>query len=279
MSKNIKKYTKSSFFDMLLEAMEFKPVIGKDVEKENKKNNKEGVDFINKKVADYNPTKGYDKKENARGEKDYNRNTLDYNFSYEPSKSYKERVKSQVHGFNSKHEEENSNVEKENKGLDFNGNRDFYKNNKSKKEELSKNNLTIKKSGLASRTMEDENFKDKTIYENKIKKLKFKKAIFINEEKMLSMIPSQYKVHGNRFIMEDSNNNQYLIECEQDKVFTDVVYAKVKDYKNEERVDEAFARMKQLYNFKTSEDKKKTMVNEDKFVSDMIHKSRKKLFN
>nr|DAS58205.1 MAG TPA: hypothetical protein [Caudoviricetes sp.] len=277
MNKNIKKYTKSSFIDMLVEAASV-PVLGSDVVKQNKKNNKEAVDSINKNVSEYNPTNNHSKKNNTNDVQDYNRTTLDYNFSYEPSKEYKERVKSQVHGFNSKSEEKNSNIEKDNDGLEFNGNRDFYKKNKTKKEDLSKIGLSIKKSGLASRTMKDDNFKENTMYENKIKKLKFKNTIFINEEKMLSLIPSSYKVHGKRFIMEDSNSNQYLIECEQDKVFTDVVYTNIKDYKNDTRVNEAFNRMKQLYSFKPSNDKNKTNINEDKLVGKMLDNSRNKLF-
>lgn len=46
----------------------------------------------------------------------------------------------------------------------------------------------------------------------KIKMVSFNRTQFVNENHVISRIPDNYKVEGNRFIMKDMKNNQYLVE-------------------------------------------------------------------
>ena len=131
-------YKFSELSRLIQESNEFKPVIGKNVIKDDAKNNVEAVDDI---MKDTGKMKGESveesKKTNPEDAKDYNKTTLDVNFTTKPSKEYEERVKAQVHGFPSKDNEENSKIEKENESLDFEGNKEFYKNQSEKHKEVS----------------------------------------------------------------------------------------------------------------------------------------------
>lgn len=282
MLQNKKVYTLSEICKILRESQEFKAVKGKNVENEDKKNNEKAVNDILKQNKEFDGGVSDEKKrENPRDVIDFNKTTLDNDFAYEPSKEYKERVKSQVHGFPSAENEKNSKIEKENKGVDFEGNKDFYKQNAEKRKEVADARQTEKHAGLKSHNLPKEIFKDNTLYTNesrKMKRLNFSKTVFLNEEEMLKKIPDDMKINGNKFYMKDAVGNEYLVECVKDKVIDDFIHTKVIDYTNKEKINETFVRMKELYGYKSSTGVQNSGEYENKMVGKMISEAKEKLY-
>ena len=277
-----KVYTLSEFCKVLKESQEFKARKGENVESEDKKNNEKAVNDILKQGKKFDGGLSDEKKkENPRDITDYNKTTLDNDFAYEPSKEYKDRVKAQVHGFPSVENEKNSKIEEENDGLDFEGNKDFYKQNAEKRKKVANARQTDKHAGLKSHNLPKETFKDNTLYTNesrKMKRLNFSKTVFLNEAEMIKKIPDDMKIDGNKFYMKDAVGNEYLVECVKDKAINDIIHTKVVDYRNKEKIDEAFKRMKELYGYKSSTGTQNSGKFENGMVGKMISESKEKLF-
>jgi hypothetical protein len=277
-----KVYTLSEFCKVLKESQEFKARKGKNVESEDKKNNEKAVNDILKQGKKFDGgLSDKKKKENPRDITDYNKTTLDNDFAYEPSKEYKDRVKAQVHGFPSAENEKNSKIEEENDSLDFEGNKDFYKQNAEKRKKVANARQTDKHAGLKSHNLPKETFKDNTLYTNesrKMKRLNFSKTVFLNEAEMMKKIPDDMKIDGNKFYMKDAVGNEYLVECVKDKAINDIIHTKVVDYRNKEKIDETFKRMKELYGYKSSTGTQNSGKFENGMVGKMISESKEKLF-
>ena len=276
-----KVYTLSEFCRVLKESQEFKARKGENVESEDKKNNEKAVNDILKQGKAFDGgLSNKKKKENPRDITDYNKTTLDNDFAYEPSKEYKDRVKAQVHGFPSVKNEKNSKIEEENDGLDFEGNKDFYEQNAEKRKEVANARQTDKHAGLKSHNLPKETFKDNTLYTNesrKMKRLNFSKTVFLNEAEMIKKIPDDMNIDGNKFYMKEAVGNEYLVECVKDKVINDIIHTKVVDYRNQEKIDEAFKRMKELYGYKSSTGVQNSGKFENEMVGKMISESKEKL--
>ena len=276
-----KVYTLSEFCRVLKESQEFKARKGENVESEDKKNNEKAVNDILKQGKKFDGGLSNEKKkENPRDITDYNKTTLDNDFAYEPSKEYKDRVKAQVHGFPSVENEKNSKIKEENDSLDFEGNEDFYEQNAEKRKEVADARQTDKHAGLKSHNLPKETFKDNTLYTNeskKMKRLNFSKTVFLNEAEMIKKIPDDMKIDGNKFYMKDAVGNEYLVECVKDKVINDIIHTKVVDYKNKEKIDETFKRMKELYGYKSSTGTQNSGKFENGIVGKMISESKEKL--
>lgn len=277
-----KVYTLSEFCKVLKESQEFKARKGKNVESEDKKNNEKAVNDILKQGKKFDGgLSDKKKKENPRDITDYNKTTLDNDFAYEPSKEYKDRVKAQVHGFPSVENEKNSKIEEENDSLDFEGNKDFYEQNAEKRKKVADARQTDKHAGLKSHNLPKETFKDNTLYTNesrKMKRLNFSKTVFLNEAEMMKKIPDDMKIDGNKFYMKDAVGNEYLVECVKDKAINDIIHTKVVDYRNKEKIDETFKRMKELYGYKSSTGTQNSGKFENGMVGKMISESKEKLF-
>lgn len=286
-----KVYNLSEFCKVLRESQqtkqEFKAKKGEGVEKENKKNNGE-VEKILKQTKEYDGgvQDKEKKKEDPRDTYDFNKTTLDVDFDFEPNDAYKEKVKAEVEGKFSAKNAKNTDIEKENKGLDFEGNKKFYKDRAEIAQKRGERRHALKTSGLQSRELAkdkdfDKEFKDKTLFKQneskKMKRLHFNKTVFLNEEHMLKKIPDDMKINGNKFYMKDSVGNEYLVECVKDKVIDDVIHTNVIDYVNKEKLNETFKRMKELYDYKSSNER--TNVNENKMVGKMISESKDKLIS
>ena len=286
-----KVYNLSEFCKVLRESQqtkqEFKPKKGEGVEKENKKNNGE-VEKILKQTKEYDGgvQDKPQKREDPRDTRDFNKTTLEVNFDFEPNDAYKKKVKAEVEGKFSAENAKNTKIEDENKGLDFEGNKKFYKDRAEVAADRSKAHEVDKTSGLkTSKKIEQypelkHKFEDNRVFTNESKKMKrlhFNKTVFLNEEHMLKKIPDDMKINGNKFYMKDSVGNEYLVECVKDKVIDDVIHTNVIDYVNKEKLNETFKRMKELYDYKSSNER--TNVNENKMVGKMISESKDKLIS
>lgn len=271
-------YTFSELKRILEESTsEYKPKIGSKVIRDDAQNNVKAVKDIMKETGVIED-KVEDTKRDTNPENIYdtNKTTLDVNFAYEPSKDYKERVKAQVHGYASKEHEKNSDTDE---SVDVSGNEKFYDEQEKKSKEQNKKETDERHAGLKSHNLDKENFKDKTIYANeskKMKKLHFKNTVFLSESQVIKKVPDDYKTDGNRFIMEDKNNNQYLVECKVDDNLVGFTQLTVTKKDTKEQVAEQIKRMQQLFEYKSSDyfkdTTKESRLNEDKNLSELINK-------
>ena len=284
-----KVYNLSDFCKVLRESQqtkqEFNAKKGNNVDSENKKNNGKAVNDAFEKTKEYDGgIQNNPKREDPRDTYDFNKTTLDVDFDFEPNERYKDKVKAEVEGKFSAKNAKNTDIEKENKGLDFDGNKDFYKERTEIAKKRGERRYDLKTSGLQARELKknkdfDEEFKDKTLFKEskKMKRLHFNKTVFLNEEHMINKIPDDMKIDGNKFYMKDSVGNEYLVECVKDKVLNDVIHTNVVDYRNKEKINETFNRMKQLYGYKSSDDKQNSHEDENKMVGKMLSESKNKL--
>ena len=286
-----KVYNLSEFCKVLRESQqakqEFKAKKGEGVDSEEQKNNDKAVKDILDKTKKYDGgIQNNPKREDPRDTDDFNKTTLDVDFDFEPNDSYKAKVKAEVEGKFSAENAKNTKIEDENEGLDFEGNKEFYKTRQEIAKKRADRRHELKTSGLQSRELAkdkdfDKEFKDKTLFkqnEGKMKRLHFNKTVFLNEEHMIKKIPDDMKVDGNKFFMKDSVGNEYLIECVKDKVLNDVIHTNVVDYRNKEKINETFNRMKELYGYKSENNHQNTGKFENEMVGKMLSESKEKLF-
>ena len=234
------------------ESLDSKPVMGKNVQNNNSKNNEKAVNDILKQTKDYNDVKQEKRSTNPENITDFNKTTLDVDFAYEPSDGYKERVEAQVEGYPSVENKKTSDV-KDNESLEFEGNKNFYDSDVKKQKEVSDKKEDEKQAGLKTHNQKLANNKAKHIYkENKtMKRLNFNKE-FLNEEHVLSKVPDDYKTDGNRFMMKDIKGNEYIIECKKDK-HIDYIYTEIVQINKPEAINEFVKRTLELGNYKSSD--------------------------
>lgn len=277
----VKKFIKES-------ANEFKPKIGSDVESDNKKNNEKAIKDIEKETVKYDGGLTNDKPKNDKiGDNgDFNKTTLDVDFDNEPSKEYTDRVKAQVHGYPSVENEKEHTNESDESGADFEGNEEIYDDIKDRNKEVTKQTQDIKRAGLKAREMPKSQYDDNTVFENKeqnkskMKKLNFKHTKFLSEKHMFSKIPDEYKVNGNKFIMKDAADNEYLIEWVVDEK-NNINEANVISHSNKTQLMEDFNKINKLMNYKSSDyfvtTNSKTRLEENNKFGDFINDVRKKM--
>lgn len=249
---------------------EFKPKMGANVIRDNARNNVKAVKDIEKEDVDYNRT------------------TLDAEFADEPGEAYIARVKAQANGFPSVENEKNSKIKDENQGLDFSGNERLYDDLKKRNAEFTKREVERAHAGLKSHNMPKKDFenpnmfkenKDSDMTDNKkMKKLYFKHTKFLSESQMIKKIPDEYKVDGNKFIMKDASNNEYLVEWTVDSKFN-YGEAKVLHHINKEQLNEDMKRIKDMFNYKSSDvfqtTNAQSRLNEEKKLGSFIDEVRK----
>lgn len=254
------------------ESNEFKPVYGKDVERENKKNNSAAYKQME------NDTKAYDGGLAKQGSKKGETVTPAMNggmsdLRYDSiSKPFKDKVKAQLKGYTS------AEAEKAHKGEAL-GNATI--NSDESVKELQKHAEDRKKAhdqsrsdGLVGSQYKDEKKKsDETMFESKkISRLSFKNLTFLSEGHMLTKVPDEFKVEGKRFGMKDSSGNEYLVEWHENK--PDVT-KKV----NMVQVNEEMDRIKQLYSYKRKDyyvtTTPQSRVDENAKFSGMLDRARK----
>lgn len=257
---------------------EFKPVLGPNVESDNKSINDKAYGDARKRAKDYDGGLENTGGKRAKYEKlDANKTTLDY----EPenaSDDYKKRVKAQVGGYASELEKNN----KIEKSGDFSDNENIYNGIKKSGQELHKSEKDMKKSGLQGREWPEKVFDREEMYESKegfdmkqminrmkvlqenfdgatpqninehknIKTVYFKKTEFLTEGHMLSRIPDEFKTEGEQFRMKDKTGNTYLVEWKNNK-------GVIISHNNKQGFNDSINRMKSLYEYK-SEDTKTT---------------------
>lgn len=242
-------------------ANEFKPVYGKNVEKDNKEINDKAYKDMEKETKAYDGGARNEKKNinypfsDNRGMEDLQYNNM--------NDTFKDKVKSQLKGYVS------SDAEKKHKDDPY-GNAEFndIKGIEDKTKELQKGKDVAKQIGLTSREINKKDFEDlqKSVFENKMFTIKFKNTTFITENHMLSRVPDNFKVEGKKFIMKDKMNNEYLVEWHEEPIVT-----------NKTKIIEQKNRIQELFNYKRGESNttNESRLTEDKKFSDILGKARK----
>lgn len=254
---------------------EFNPVLGANVEKDNKANNGKAYKETEKKVKDYDGgLSSSDKSGKLPAKEDYNRTTLDYNPRVEPSNEWKEKVEAQAKGYTSKAEEENG-IEK---AAQFDKDGKIYNQIKDANDNIQKERNALATSGLVSSKMKEKGeIKEKpTMTESaapKAKRLLFKKTTFLNEAQMLSRIPEMYKVDGQKIYMDDAHDNEYIVECVKSQQ-TGAIEMHVTSFVNKRMLAEQKNRIQELFDYKTTatsgKNVKSSKLNEDATFKAML---------
>ena len=258
---NVRKYSVSELKRIIAEsANEFKPIMGNNVEKDNKTNNEKAYQEMKKATEKYD---GGARKETKKHDYPNNDNRGMQDLEYtNMGDDFKNKVKSQMKGYTS------ADAEKLHKNDEF-GNADFNEitNMKEKNQKMSYGKQKAKEIGLTSREIDKSEFskQSKSVFEEKVSTLKFKNTVFITEQHMMQRIPDSFKIEGKKFIMKDKNNNEYLVEwSEEPKI---LCTSKINEQKN---------RIKELFNYKSNvkHTTTQTRLEENQKLNDMINKSR-----
>lgn len=258
----IRTYKVSELRNIVKEsANEFKPVMGKNVEKDNKSINDKAYKDMEKETKSYDGGARIEKKNiNYPSDDNWGMQDLQYN---NMNQQFKDKVKSQLKGYVS------ADAEKKHKNDPY-GNADFteFKGMEEKSKDLQKGKDVAKQIGLTSREINKKDFEkqQESVFENKVVTIRFKNTTFITENHMLSRIPDNFKVDGRKFIMKDKNNNEYLVEWSEEPKIT-----------NRTKINEQKNRIQQLFNYERSElttSSQSRLIEETKF-SDILGKARK----
>lgn len=254
---------------------EFRAILGKNVDSENKKNNEKAYKDIEKAVKDYDGglrVTNDAKKRQVISTNDDNRGmeSLVYGGN-SATKEFRDNVKSQMKGYTSKKNEDLHKDEPFGNAF-FGGD---LSNVEDKQKEFMKDKLTGKTMGLTGRETKKElaNAANSSVFEGKgknMKQLYFKKTEFINEEHITSKIPDEFKNENSQFMVKDKGGNEYLIEWRDNKA--NIIWKK-----NVKALNEELNRIQELFNYKSpfaESDKHSRMVDEDKEFKNMLNNAR-----
>ena len=254
-------------------ASEFNAKLGAGVESTNKKNNeksyKESAKKTGVKTTEPKKTKELDRSD------DMNCTTLDNNMWGNVGEKFKEKVKVQAQGYTSTLEKKN----KTDRDGEFDNDARIYKSMKKNADARNKAKSEIEHSGIVgSKTPKKEK---NTMYENvnlsSPKRLVFKKTTFINEAQMLSRIPEEYKVDGQKIYMKDCKGNEYIVECRKCD-YNGNVETIILNYNNEQILNEKVNRMWELFNYDSAKNtgtfKKQDRINEEAKLGELINRAR-----
>lgn len=257
-------------------ANELNAKLGTNVETENKKNNEKSYKETEKNVKNYDgglsSTKS--KKEIDRSD-DKNRGMLDYNPSVEPDEKYKKRIEAQAQGYTSTLEKNN----KTERNAEFDDDKIIYNSMKKNASKHDEEKANLEHSGLVSSQLPKQ--EKNSMYENinlSPKRLIFKKTTFVNESQMLSRIPEEYKIDGQKIYMKDCKGNEYIVECNLCK-HTGNIETTVLNYNNEQILNEKVNRMRELFEYDSAKAngsiKNQKRIDENTKFNELLNHARK----
>ena len=232
-------------------AQEFKPKVGPNVERDDKKNSEESYKAAKKAAQDFDGSlKGPKEIANLYDKPDGNATTLDYNPVTPPDEKHKKDIEAQAKGFTSALEEKNGipkNAEFDTKGKFLKHIKDAHEKRNKEKEELAS-------SGLVGREMDKSKFKKNNLFEApKPKRLRFKHTTFMNEQQVIDRIPEEYKRDGQKIYMNDNAGNEYIVECVQSTC--GIVETNITSHTNKKIMEEQVNRIHELMGLKGDETK------------------------
>ena len=243
---------------------EFKPVMGKNVEKDNKKNNEEAYETATKRAKDYDGGVKKNSKKLSEYPQTLNRGMQDIQYDNKISDKQKEDWAAQREGWlnaqdKKNHSKDESSVEhNEIPGME------------ARAKKFKKNRDDQTKSGLTGRELDPKKVEElrDTMFENHAPKFKFKRTGFLNEEHMLSLVPDEARTEDYKCIMEDARGVQYYVVWHNDGNH---------EYLNKTKVNEDMRKVKNMMSYKSKpiHTTNKQRINENNMVEDMMNKVRK----
>lgn len=259
---------------------EFKAKLGPNVERDNKKNNRESYNKSKERAKDFDGGLEEPKKKEIPPKTDGNATMFDLNPVTEPSKEYQENQEARMKGYITKMEMDNG-IKKASATFDSDGK--LLKNYQDARDARNKEKEDIESSGLVGRVIYDKDknkFKKNTLCKEnmKAKRLIFKNTRFMNESQMFDRIPEEYKVDGQKIFMKDGYENEYLVECEKNEM--GVIETNIVSYNNKNIMNEQVDRIFDLFQYNDKEEKAErnyhTNINEDKEFKDLMDVVRNK---
>lgn len=250
---------------------EFKPKLGPNVERDDKKNAQDAYKTAEKRAKDYDGGLKTPEKMKLSPREDGNKTMLGIDYDNEPGDDYKKRVKAQAMGYASD-AEKNNDIEKVG---EFND--DFYENEKKTVKQMSDDRENIRTAGLVSSELKDkdkEYGKVNTVFnEGRMKRLTYQHTKFMNESQIFSKIPEDFKVDGNKFIVRDATESEYLVEWCVDKK-NNISEGRIIKERNLRETDKTIDRMAELMGYKSSSvygrSASRSTINENTNVKDML---------
>ena len=250
---------------------EFKPKLGPNVERDDKKNAQDAYKTAEKRAKDYDGGLKTPEKMKLSPREDGNKTMLGLDYDAEPGDDYKKRVKAQAMGYASD-AEKNNDIEKVG---EFND--DFYENEKKTVKQMSDDRENIRTAGLVSSELKDkdkEYGKVNTVFnEGRVKRLTYQHTKFMNESQIFSKIPEDFKVDGNKFIVRDATESEYLVEWCVDKK-NNISEGRIIKERNLRETDKTIDRMAELMGYKSSSvygrSASRSTINENTNVKDML---------
>lgn len=250
---------------------EFKPKLGPNVERDDKKNAQDAYKTAEKRAKDYDGGLKTPEKMKLSPREDGNKTMLGIDYDNEPGDDYKKRVKAQAMGYASD-AEKNNDIEKVG---EFND--DFYENEKKTVKQMSDDRENIRTAGLVSSELKDkdkEYGKVNTVFnEGRMKRLTYQHTKFMNESQIFSKIPEDFKVDGNKFIVRDATESEYLVEWCVDKK-NNISEGRIIKERNLKETDKTIDRMAELMGYKSSSvygrSASRSTINENNNVKDML---------
>lgn len=250
---------------------EFKPKLGPNVERDDKKNAQDAYKTAEKRAKDYDGGLKTPEKMKLSPREDGNKTMLGLDYDNEPGDDYKKRVKAQAMGYASD-AEKNNDIEKVG---EFND--DFYENEKKTVNQMSDDRENIRTAGLVSSELKDkdkEYGKVNTVFnEGRMKRLTYQHTKFMNESQIFSKIPEDFKVDGNKFIVRDATESEYLVEWCVDKK-NNISEGRIIKERNLRETDKTIDRMAELMGYKSSSvygrSASRSTINENTNVKDML---------
>lgn len=259
---------------------EFKPKLGPNVEKDDKKNAQEAYDEAEKRAKNYDGGLKTPEKNKLSPREDGNKTMLGLDYDAEPSDDFKKKVAAQAEGYASV-KEKNNGIEKSG---DFSD--DFYDNEKKTVNQMADDRDNVRTAGLVSSELKkDDSDYGKThtafpgVNENRkpLKRLTYHHTKFVNESQIFAKIPEEFKYDGNKFIVRDAANNEFLIEWCEDKK-NNISEGRITNERNLNEADKTLDRMAELMGYKSADvfgrKASKSVINEDNNVGDMLNKIR-----
>lgn len=247
---------------------DFKAKVANGVDSENKKEGEKTYKNAKQRIKSFDGGGNELKHERKEYDKlDGNKTMLDYDIDGELSDKQKDTIKAQAEGYTSTLEKNNG-LEK---AAEFND--ASYKQFKKAGEEMAKNKVNAKKSGLTARELPKKAFEKEHLYKEskKISVLNFKNTTFLNESQMITRIPDEYKTEGNRFKVKDAGFNEFIVEWREGE-------ANILSYENKKKLNETIERFNKLTAYKSKDVFKnttcKSRLSEGNEFNNILNKTR-----
>lgn len=269
------KYSKKELRDIIMESSknEFKPVVGKNVESDNKKNNEKSYEDIKKETG----VEEYKRPTGKIPEMDYNKGLEDLSFDVDPDDKTKERWKAHMLGYDSV--EAMKRGEKDVANVDYEGNKLIYDAMKKHHERISDEQFAMATAGIQGHNLKQDGIlkKKPSVFKESIKpkRLSYKRTKFLNENEVLNRIPEEYKKDGQLIYVNDCADNEFIVECKK-SAKGGFVETTVISHTNKTQINEQMDKIEHLFNYKVGnnfkQDVQASRINEckDDGIKDML---------